>query len=399
MLNKWVVILFLIVVEGFNNTTVTETPPGVLKAPLEYGTGTTELLEPMRQKRGLTFQEPLTNKLTYYTVNITIGTPLQRVAVLIDTGSSDLWVPDERHGPGNGFDPRYSKTWVRSKEEFSIKYVKGYAKGTWGKDTIDFVSGPSVRNQRFAVATDSSEFAMGVFGIGPVNAESSAQLYDNIPLSLVRQGRIAKNLYSIYLGEWSQNGGCLLFGGIDRSRYYPPLHTVPLTSTMSLRVVLSSISVHGDIISDGQIGATLDTGTTLMYLPPEYVKAIAHEYGAVYDKRNNVHRLSREQFERTPKYVTFKFMGKGIDIPSKELFWPLKWFIDTDDDDLCLTIMSNEKSLGFNILGDTFLRSAYVVYDLDYREVALAQARHVYDVEDIVAITESIPGTRAKEST
>lgn len=387
----WIV-FFLIV--GVNASTSNETL-GVLKTPLHRGVGPPTLLGPII-KRG-SFQEPLANKLTYYTVNITVGTPLQRVAVLIDTGSSDLWIPDERHGPGNGFDPRRSKTWTRSNDdEFSIKYVKGYANGIWGRDTIDFVNGPSVHRQRFAVATDSSEFAMGVFGIGPVNAESSKQLYDNIPLSLVRQGRIPKNLYSIYLGDWSDNGGYILFGGIDRARYFPPLHTIPLTSTMSLRVVLSSISVQGDEITDGRIGATLDTGTTLMYLPPDYVKAIAKKFGAWKDKSHNVYRLSRKQFTRCPKYATFVFMGKPIEVPSKELFWPLKWFIDANDDDLCLTIMSNEKSMGFNILGDTFLRSAYVVYDLDYREIALAQARHASDEEDLVSITESIPGTREK---
>uniref|UniRef100_A0A060TAG1 ARAD1C45606p n=1 Tax=Blastobotrys adeninivorans TaxID=409370 RepID=A0A060TAG1_BLAAD len=380
---------------------------GVVKAPLELYNASGGNYSRLRRRNyeggsaiGFdTFIEPLANQLTFYTVNVTLGSPRQQVSVLVDTGSSDLWVPDCGQGSmnSNGFDLLQSRSWMfgHQDEEFSIKYVKGYAKGLWGRDDLRFLAGPAIRHQRFAVATESSEISMGVLGIGPVNAESTQQLYDNVPMSLVRQGHIAKNIYSIYLDDWDSANGCILFGGIDLAKFHPPLHTVPLTSTISLRVVLSSIQADGRSALDEPIAAALDTGTTLMYLPPDCVNRIANLLGARYDPDLDLHRLPRSHFSEVPKYLTFSFMGATIKVPSRELFWPTSWFVESDEPDLSLTIMSNKKSLGYNILGDTFLRSAYVVYDLDYRQVSLAQARNSHGHEEILAISESVPGTRA----
>lgn len=43
----------------------------------------------------------LANEETDYLVNIEVGTPPQKLQVQIDTGSSDLWVPDVSQCPSN----------------------------------------------------------------------------------------------------------------------------------------------------------------------------------------------------------------------------------------------------------------------------------------------------------
>ncbi|ANB11681.1 Yps3p [Sugiyamaella lignohabitans] len=340
-----------------------------------------------RQIGGGTFQEPLDNYLTYYTMNVTIGNPLQTLNVLIDTGSSDLWVPGYNYG---GFDHRQSSTWSKQDDNFAIRYVKGYARGMWGTDTIDFSSGASITDQQFGVAIDSSDSAMGVFGIGPINSEAADTLYYNIPESLVRQGLISKNIYSIYLDDQNSLTGHVLFGGIDREKFVPPLQTVPVTSTSTLEVTLSSVSAGGQK-TISSISVVLDTGTSLMYLPNSYVKTIAKAYGATYNQELDMYTLNKSSYNNLPESVRFNFQGVVIQVPTKEVIWPLTWFTGKNEGGkYALTIMPNTQSLGYNILGDTFLRSAYVVYDLDYREISIAPVRYSR-LSDVVPVIGKLP--------
>lgn len=48
----------------------------------------------------------------------------------------------------------------------------------------------------------------------------------------------------------------------------------------------------------------------------------------------------------------------------------------------------------FFLLGDTFMRSAYMVYDVDNRQVAMAQAKYDVDEENVVEIAAGtgLPG-------
>lgn len=357
--------------------------PGVVKSDLEYVRARASTQNRHVRKRGTNdavFEEPLSNFLTFYTMNMSIGEPNQEVTVLVDTGSSDLWVPGKSFK--NGFDIEQSRSWNLLSKDFLIRYVKGFAKGLWGKDHVGFSSLVKLKSQRLAVATESSESDMGVFGIGPINSEVSNLLYDNVPASLVKQGHIIKNAYSIFLDDQKSQTGSILFGGIDQAKFIPPLQTVSMTSTSAMEVTLSAVEIS-DRRYELPTPVVLDTGTSLMYLPQVYVEAIAREFGATYDPETALFLASKEHLLKyeTPDRLTFDLSGAVITVPFRELFWPIQWFVDThDDSDLyALTMMSNSEALGYSILGDTFLRSAYVVYNIDDGEISLAQASYHSD--------------------
>lgn len=169
----------------------------------------------------------LQNENTFYLSEIEIGTPSQKVGVLVDTGSSDLWVVASNNSycePGTTgalskaidrssivnwnnlsnntteftdnsvstvsvqnkasssdlidcsqygtFSFEDSETFISNGTSFSITYAdQTFAKGTWGHDDV-VINGANVTNLSFAVC-DNADNEMGVFGIGLPGLETT----------------------------------------------------------------------------------------------------------------------------------------------------------------------------------------------------------------------------------
>jgi hypothetical protein len=93
--------------------------------------------------------------------------------------------------------------------------------------------------------------------------------------------------------------------------------------------------------------------------------------------------------------VVFDFSGARISVPMDELVIPLPsqnggYVAFADGTPACMFGIA-PAGLSTPVLGDTFLRSAYVVYDLDRNEISLAQTR--FNVSsNISAIEQILPG-------
>lgn len=193
--------------------------------------------------------------------------------------------------------------------------------------------------------------------------------------------------------------GSLLFGAIDGSKFVGKLKKLPLIRKKSLkgkydhfRVGLTGLAV--DIGNDTydvdlktkSLDVVLDTGATVTYLPPDVVEPLWRRIGAVYNPAWNAATLPCSKMKSGE--MRFKF-GRGdgplIAVPMEEMvLYPnlsprrLTNFIfglfgrKKAAPQTCQFGIRN--STRQSILGDTFLRSAYVVYDLVNNEVAIAQA-------------------------
>ena len=381
-----------------------------------------------------------------YFANVTLGTPPQRLSVHLDTGSSDLWVntADSRYcrqlesttsssdgsdggsgffGGGGSDIPCSDAGTYRANDSSSYSYVNSVvrviyadnsgASGDYAKDIFG-MGGATLNNQQFGIGYRSSS-SEGVFGIGFPNLEVQVQVarqrsYPNVPQALADAGLINAPSYSLWLDDLNSATGSILFGGVDTTRYagaLQPLRIVAESGSQPLEMIVSldGISAQPDgsnnvTVLAQSIPVLLDSGTTLSYLPSDVASAIYQQFGARFDSRAEV-ALCPCALANSSATLTFNFAGKAIVVPMSEMVLPGG---DGDPDSSSvgcrfgIVAQSGDAGSGTSFaLGDTFLRSAYVVYDLDSAEIALAQtnfqAGSDTDIREIQTGGTGIPDT------
>lgn len=307
---------------------------------------------------------PLNKDSVAYYADIELGSPEQKVTVSLDTGSSDLWVYSSQTQDG-GYSESSSSSNKNLSEPFSISYAIGSAKGYYVTDTVTF-DNAHIDDFQFAVVDSrtSGTSADGILGLGLAKNEATDKTYDNFPKRLVDQGVIKKNMYSLYLDDIESSSGSILFGAIDKAKYKGELGSIPLTSDTQFRV---DFSVNGTKTS-----GVLDCGSTLMYLPDDAVSSMADKLGAQWDDDRGAYFLSN----RPSDSLVFDFDGTHINVPAQEYILDSQSVFPGASLPYALGVLPTSQSSGMVILGDTFLRSAYVVFDLDDSKVSIAQASY-----------------------
>lgn len=387
---------------------------------------------PRLHRRAQSAEVTIGNELILYSINVTIGTPPQPFTLQLDTGSSDIWIPSARSDicirrrnacDLGAFDPTDSSTFVDILQNaFQIQYVDGsQVEGDYFADVLTMEDNISLQNLTMGVA-DSASRGLGVMGIGYSAGESIASLdpdaiYPNIIDQLVLQDFINTRAYSLYLNDANSDSGNILFGGVDRAKYRGDLIGLPVQkddrsgNLTSFTVAFTGLSVvdssgNSQFRSDNiAVPAILDSGTTNTYFPDDLANAILEGVGVTTDETfGNVVRCAVGREEAT---FVFAFGGPGgptIDVSLSQFVNPIPTL-----DGSTPTYPDGSEACSFGIygagedpilFGDTFLRSAYVVYDLDNNQIALAQARFDVSDSDIQEFTAgaSIPGVNTVAS-
>lgn len=293
-------------------------------------------------------------------------------------------------------DPYGSDTFKEvARDEFEISYVdKSYSNGDYFQDSFE-IGGAVVHNLTIGLGM-KTDIPYGLVGIGYAINEASlstmGMTYPNLPMAMEQKGLINSVAYSLWLNDLGASTGNILFGGVDTEKYVGPLTRIGVIPDDNLKnythflVSLTSLTATSptgtDILTspDGPIQVVLDSGSTLTYLPNDVVGKIWEEVGAEYQDTFGLAVLPCSHASH-PGYFSFGFVGSNgprINVTMDELVVdltngkPPQFASGPYAGELVCEFGIQNYSAGPYVLGDTFLRSAYVVYDLENHEIAMA---------------------------
>jgi hypothetical protein len=249
-----------------------------------------------------------------------------------------------------------------------------------------------------------------VLGIGYTTNEvqvgvSGDSAYANLPKAMANKGLIQSNAYSLWLNDLEANTGSILFGGVNTKKYHGTLQTVPIQKVRGLYaefiIALTGIALKN---SSGTttysqsipVGVLLDSGSSLTYLPDDVVNDIYNDLGVTYESESGVGYIECSKGTKDSS-INYTFSSATINVGLNELVIDVGNFYFRNGKRACVFgIVPAGHST--SVLGDTFLRSAYVVYDLANNEISLANTNFNSDGNDISEIgtgTDSVPGATA----
>lgn len=327
-----------------------------------------------------------------YTGQIGIGQPAQQFDVVIDTGSADLWVfsaatAAEKQAYIHYYDSARSATYSAPPQPipWQIAYGQGTCQGFLSADLVTL--GDLVTQQTFAETTVfSSNFNNvdepmdGILG-SAMQAAASDQAPTVIE-SLFKAGKISSRTFSFVLqrNPVLVDGSMMLLGPPDASYYSGSLVWSRVISTSGMwYIMMDAVAVDGSNSGwclGGGSGkacvALIDSGTSFIGVPASRWPAIlAHVIASRPDcvERANGGGVicSSTGLQNLPT-LAFRFGGHDFALAPAD-------YMLVFDSGLRLAMMnigaSPSEQFDRFIMGDTFLKTYYTVFDEDNARIGM----------------------------
>lgn len=327
---------------------------------------------------------PLTNYLNaQYFTEIQLGTPGQSFKVILDTGSSNLWIPSKDCSLlacflHTKYDHDSSLTYKANGSSFAIQYGSGAMEGYVSNDLLQ-IGGLVIPGQDFAEATSEPgmAFAFGKFDGILGLAYNTISVNKIVPpvYNAINQGLLDKQMFAFSLGDTSKSGsseegegGIATFGGYDTALFEGDITWLPVRRRAYWEVSFDGIGLGDDYAELVKTGAAIDTGTSLITLPSALAEMINAKIGA---KKGWLGQYLVDCAARDllPP-LTMTFGGKNFTLSAYD------YTLEVSGS--CISVftpMDFPAPIGdLAIVGDAFLRRFYSIYDLKSNRVGLATA-------------------------
>ncbi|KAI9287202.1 aspartic peptidase domain-containing protein [Umbelopsis sp. AD052] len=276
-----------------------------------------------------------------------------------------------------------------------------------------------------SVSQNNATVSDGIFGLGypqlTASTSTGGSVYNPFVFNLVSQKIISDPVFSIYLNSASATGnsGEIIFGGVDQSKYsgdlaYMPVAGLTSGSSNPLDTIFGNsgnsqiyaywmVYGQGFTVTDGvstpnistpeTFPVILDTGTTLTYLPArvaqEIALSVASQNDIALDSSAGVYVIGCDVANSNAQIqIQFSTSDKAsstpitFSVPVSQLVIPLDTTSASTASQCIFGIApsstgSLSTSSNLYLVGDSMLRSAYMVFDMGQNRVGLAAANGV----------------------
>ncbi|KAG7479558.1 beta-secretase 1 [Solea senegalensis] len=350
-----------------------------------------------------------------YYVEMSVGSPPQRLNILVDTGSSNFAVGAAAHP----FLRRYyhrslSSSYRDLGRSVYVPYTQGRWEGELGTDLVSVPHGPNATlRANIAAITQSDRFFIngsnweGILGLAYADIARPDETLEPFFDSLVRQTPV-HNLFSLQLcgAGFTHNdslgsatvGGSMIIGGVDSSLFVGELWFTPIRREWYYEVIIVRIEVNGqDLKMDckeyNYDKSIVDSGTTNLRLPRKVFQAAvkAIEAASSTEQFPSGFWLGEQlvcwQAGTTPWHIfpviSLYLMSENhnqsfrISILPQQYLRPVEDVASAQED--CYKFAVSQSSTG-TVMGAVIMEGFYVVFDRENKRIGFAVSTcHVHD--------------------
>ncbi len=321
------------------------------------------------------FDGILRNKTNGYRAEIQVGYPPQNILVNIDSTAHVSWVHSKENDncteacrAFGTFDSSISKTYEKINEDFELTNLDNVkVSGDWVGELVTL---NNILLKDFALGvSNNSEITAGVLGVGFPRFKD--QSFTNYPTGLVKAGIINSAAYSIYLNGDNENGGNILFGGVDHTKYTGSLVTLPTVHLNEPTIRLTHVYIDKTPFDyEVSMDVILHTSTLMSYFPKDMIKVIADGIGAKYDQLLETYVVGKSDLnvKKLQENIEFTFGCTKVKIPLVD------FFLDAKTIGKYVLLVLPSEGLPNCVLGQSFLKNVYTIFDIQNSQISIAQA-------------------------
>lgn len=341
-----------------------------------------------------------------------VGTPPQRVSVIVDTGSHHTAFPCSGckscgHHTDPYFDPTKSKSlnWLECHEcvasarcvqhrcQISQSYTEGSSWKAYQMRDVYYVGGETISSVPESGSSDGTmkgwlttmfvfgcqTYETGLFRTQKADGIMGMSMHSQTLVPTMRAaGEVDHNVFSLC---FNYGGGTMALGGVDRRLHLSPMRFTPLAKNsgwftvrlIDVQMNGRSIGIPASIYASGK-GTIVDSGTTDTYLPrrasEKFKQAWSDIMGPVPKYANA--KLSYSQ-EAVASFPTLSFVFEnGIEVRVKP-----SSYIEQAGGKFIPRIYLTEAS--GTVLGANFMQNHDVLFDAENRRIGFAEADCNYE--------------------
>ncbi|KAF9978927.1 hypothetical protein BGZ73_008432 [Actinomortierella ambigua] len=337
-----------------------------------------------------------------------IGTPAQNFSIVLDTGSSDFWVPSTACTTIvciglNRFSANRSSTYREEGKALDAKYGDGsFVSGVTGIDTIA-LSRTKVANQSFGLAAvdETSVAQKGVEGVLGLNVGRAASVKNYISLveNLISRKVLSQPIVSVWMGRQrlggavEGSGGAFIIGGVDTTKYVGNFTWNPAVDRNAWKIRMQGVSLAGHDLGL-QADVLVDTGTSLIIMPAEAANVF---HGRIPQAQNVPQVGWIIPCNTTAGDLNFTLGGQKFRVPQEEL---IVLFRIPGYQDYCKSAVDVSPTGPTEwILGSAFLKNVYTVFDFRSRAIGFANPSNLYNSLTNITLLPNLFGLGSSNGT